>query len=59
MEQYDDMGELMWDGNNLGFVLEERGQGMPDFIGRFTAALNSECESEHLLFPFVSNPHQV
>ncbi len=49
MEQYDDMGELMWDGNNLGFVLEERGQGMPDFIGRFTAALNSECESEHLL----------
>lgn len=47
MEQYTDIEELVWDGNDLGFLLDERGQGMPDFMERFTAAL--ELEDCHTL----------
>ena len=42
MEQYDSIRELMRDGDNLGFVLNERGQGMPHFMERFAAALEYE-----------------
>ena len=34
--------DLIRDGNDLGFLLEEQGQGMPDFMERFTAALEYE-----------------
>ena len=41
-EQYDDLSSLIYDGQNLGIVLDERGQGMRDFLERFTAALEYE-----------------
>ena len=41
-EEYPDLGDLIQDGNDLGFLLEEQGQGMPDFLEKFTAALEYE-----------------
>jgi len=41
-EDYDSLGELIYDGQNLGFALDERGQGMPHFIEKFAAALEYE-----------------
>ena len=40
--QYDDLADLIDDGQNLGCLLDERGQGIPDFLGRFAAALEVE-----------------
>ena len=40
--QYDDLADLIYDGQNLGFLLDERGQGSPDFLERFAAALELE-----------------
>ncbi len=40
--QYDDLADLIYDGQNLGFLLDERGQGSPDFLERFAAALEYE-----------------
>ena len=42
MEQYVELADLIYDGNDLGFVLDERGQGMPDFEQRFHAAMEYE-----------------
>lgn len=47
LEQYDDIANLIYDGQNLGFVLDERGQGAPDFMEKFAAAL--EYENCHTL----------
>ena len=56
MEQYDDIEELVRDGNDLGFVLEERGQGMPDFMERFSAALDLEnCHDLKLALDISQN----
>ena len=40
--QYSDPADLIYDGQNLGFLLNERGQGSPDFLERFAAALEFE-----------------
>ncbi len=40
--QYDSLGDLVYDGQNLGIVLDERGQGSPDYLDRFFAALEYE-----------------
>lgn len=40
--QYHDLADLIYDGQNLGFLLNERGQGSPDFLERFAAALELE-----------------
>jgi len=40
--QYDDLADLIYDGQNLGCLLDERGQSIPDFLGRFAAALEAE-----------------
>jgi len=40
--QYDSITDLIYDGNNLGFVLDERGQGMPNFLELYHAALEFE-----------------
>lgn len=40
--QYDDLADLIYDGQNLGCLLDERGQGIPDFLGRFAAVLEVE-----------------
>lgn len=41
-EQYGALEQLIRDGNNLGYVLDERGQGMPCFEERFKAAMELE-----------------
>ena len=42
MEQYDDLADLLYDGQELGYVLAERGQGSPTFMARYAAALELE-----------------
>jgi len=45
-QQYDDLASLIYDGQNLGFILEEQGQGAPHFMEKFLAALEHEnCRS--------------
>ncbi len=41
-DYYDSLAELIHDGQNLGFALDERGQGMPHFMEKFAAALEYE-----------------
>lgn len=41
-EQYDSIEALVFDGNNLGFILDERGQGAENWLDRFAAALEYE-----------------
>jgi len=46
MAQYDSVTELVRDGNNLGYVLDERGQGGAHWMEKFAAALEYEgCHS--------------
>ena len=40
--QYDSLAGLIYDGQELGIILDERGQGSPDFLERFAAALELE-----------------
>lgn len=40
--QYDDLADLIYDGEGLGILLDERGQGSPDFLERFDVALEFE-----------------
>ena len=42
ISQYHSLQDLIYDGQDLGFVLDEQGQGMPDFMERFAAALEYE-----------------
>lgn len=42
LSQYHSLDDLIYDGQNLGFVLDEQGQGMPNFMERFAAALEYE-----------------
>lgn len=42
MEQYSSVTELVRDGDNLGFVLDEQGQGEPHWLEKFAAALEYE-----------------
>ena len=45
-EQYDSIEDLVFDGNNLGFILDERGQGAEHWMDQFAAALEYEgCRS--------------
>ncbi len=41
-EQYDSIENLVFDGNNLGIILDERGQGAENWLERFAAALEYE-----------------
>lgn len=55
-DQYDNVANLIYDGTNLGYVLEERGQGAPDFMERFTAALELEgCHDLRLALDISQN----
>lgn len=40
--QYSSLAGLIYDGQELGIILDERGQGSPDFLERFAAALDLE-----------------
>ena len=42
MEQYSGITELVRDGNTLGCVLDEQGQGQPRWMEKFAAALEYE-----------------
>lgn len=42
MEQYDDAAELVIDGNNLGYLLDERAQGMKSYGRKLAAAMEYE-----------------
>lgn len=42
IEQYDKISDLVQDGNNLGFILDEKGQGKPHFDELYAAALEYE-----------------
>ena len=56
MEQYDSVADLIYDGANLGYVLEERGQGSPDFMERYIAALELEgCRDLRLALDISQN----
>ena len=56
MEQYGDAEELVRDGNDLGYALEEQGQGMPHFTERFAAALEFEhCRDLRLALDISQN----
>ncbi len=41
-QQYDRISDLVYDGQNLGFVLDERGQGVRNFLELYAAALEYE-----------------
>lgn len=46
--QYNALADLIYDGQELGIILDERGQGSPDFLERFAAALEFEnCRCLH------------
>ena len=45
-EQYEDLEQLIRDGNDLGYVLDEQGQGQPDFLEKYFAAMELErCDT--------------
>ena len=57
-EQYDDLEELVRDGDDLGYVLDEQGQGMPHFMEKFTAAMELEhCRDLRLALDISQNLH--
>ena len=57
MEQYDSVMELVRDGDNLGFILDEQGQGEPHWREKFAAAL--EYEGCHTLKLALGTPQDV
>lgn len=58
MEQFADAQELVSAGNDLGYALEEQGQGMPHFMDRFAAALEFEnCRDLRLALDISQNLH--
>ena len=55
-EQYDSIEDLVRDGNNLGFVLDEQGQGAEHWRERFDAALEyEECDRLRLALDISQN----
>ena len=50
--QYESLADLLYDGQELGIVLDERGQGSPDFLERFSAVL--EFEDLHCLYDVLN-----
>ena len=58
LEQSADAQELVSSGNDLGYALEEQGQGMPHFTERFAAALEFEhCRDLRLALDISQNLH--
>ena len=56
MEQYDDIRDLLQDGHNLWYVLDEQGQGMPQWREKFAAALELEsCRDLRLALDISQN----
>lgn len=58
MEQYDSVTELIRDGDNLGYILDERGQGEAHWMEKFAAALEYEgCHDLRLALDISQNMH--
>lgn len=56
LEQFADAQELVNAGNDLGYAMEEQGQGMPHFAERFAAALELEnCRDLRLALDISQN----
>lgn len=58
MEQFDDTASLVNAGNDLGYALEEQGQGIHRFMDRLAAALEFEhCRDLRLALDITQNLH--
>ncbi|RJR13038.1 hypothetical protein C4588_01485 [Candidatus Parcubacteria bacterium] len=58
IDQYDTLEELVWSGSNLGYVLEEQGQGMPHFMKHLQAAMQYEnCDRLDFALDISQNLH--
>ena len=56
LDEYQDLTDLIYDGNDLGYVLQEQGQGEPHFLEKFRAALEYErCHDLKLALDIASN----
>lgn len=56
MEQYTSPADLIYDGNELGIMLDERGQGMADFEAKVAAALQYEdCRTLAFALEIIQN----
>lgn len=56
LAQYDNVGNLLYDGVQLGYVLEQKGQGSTNFMERYAAALALEgCQSLKLALDIAQN----
>lgn len=58
MEQYSSITELVRDGDNLGFIMAEQGQGEPHWLEKFAAALEYEdCRALKFALDISQNLH--
>ena len=58
MGQYNSLEDLVRDGNNLGFLLDEHGQGAHNFLEKYHAALTFEnCQTLPLALDLGQNLH--
>lgn len=56
LDEYQDLADLIYDGNDLGYVLQEQGQGEPHFLEKFRAALEYEqCHDLKLALDIAEN----
>ena len=56
LDEYQDLADLIYDGNDLGYVLQEQGQGEPRFLAKFRAALEYEqCHDLKLALDIAAN----
>ena len=58
IKQYSSIIDLVMDGDNLGFALEEKGQGQPHWLEKFAAALEYEdCRTLKFALDIAQNLH--
>lgn len=56
--EYSNLADLIYDGQNLGILMDERGQGQPHFMEHFLAALELEdCDSLKGALDIAGNLH--
>ena len=56
LDEYQDLTDLIYDGNNLGYVLQEQGQWERHFLEKFRAALEYEhCHNLKLALDIAEN----
>ena len=56
LDEYQDLADLIYDGNDLGYVLQEQGQGERSFLEKFRAALEYErCHDLRLALDIAQN----